>query len=103
MDVLQTALKYLLLFNSAIEKIDVFANKFSSFFYDITSKDYDPLNHRKPYFDSDYDQYKKNVSETIVELRNFFYNCVSETPNITEALRVVARYYSLYHFHVTFI
>ncbi|XP_043790719.1 dynein axonemal heavy chain 8 [Apis laboriosa] len=95
MDVLQTALKYLLLFNSAIEKIDVFANKFSSFFHDITSKDYDPLNHRKPYFDSDYEQYKKNVSETIVELRNFFYNCVSETPNITEALRVVARFQKL--------
>lgn len=93
MDVLQTALKYLLLYNSAIEKIDVFANKFSSFFYDITSKDYDPLNHRKPYFDSDYEQYKKNVAETIIELRNFFYNCVSETPNIAEALRVVARYH----------
>lgn len=103
MDVLQTALKYLLLYNSAIEKIDVFANKFSSFFYDITSKDYDPLNHRKPYFDSDYEQYKKNVAETIVELRNFFYSCVSETPNIAEALRVVARYYLLYHFRVTFI
>lgn len=93
MDVLQTTLTYLILYNSAIEGIDVFANKFSSFFQEISSKDYDPLNHRKPYFDSDYDNYKKNVAETEVELRNFFYKSVSETPNITEALRVVARYH----------
>lgn len=92
MDVLETTLTYLILYNSAIEGIDVFANKFFSFFQDISSKDYDPLNHRKPYFDSDYDNYKKNVAEMEIELRNFFYNYVSYTPNITEALRVVARY-----------
>lgn len=93
MDVFQIALAYLILYNSAIQGIDVFANKFSSFFQDISSLDYDPLNHRKPFFDIDYDKYKKNVEETEVELRSFFYKCVSETPNITEALRVVARYY----------
>ncbi|XP_048268511.1 dynein axonemal heavy chain 8 [Bombus terrestris] len=100
MDVLQTTLTYLILYNSAIEGIDVFANKFSSFFQEISSKDYDPLNHRKPYFDSDYDNYKKNVAETEIELRNFFYKSVSETPNITEALRVVARFQKLKFKHL---
>ncbi|CAD1473088.1 unnamed protein product [Heterotrigona itama] len=100
MDVLQTTLTYLILYNSAIEGIDVFANRFSGFFQDVSSKDYDPLNHRKPYFDSDYDNYKRNVAETEIELRNFFYKCVSEVPNITEALRVVARFQKLKFKHL---
>lgn len=91
MDVFQTTLTYSILFSSAIQGINVFANKFSSFFQDIASHDYDPLDHRKPYFDADYDKFKKNVTETETDLRIFFYKCVSEAPNITEALRVVAR------------
>lgn len=90
---------YQILHSSAIQGIDVFANKFSSFFQEVSSKDYDPLDHRKPFFDRDYDNYKKNTADTEVELRNFFYKCVSETPNIAEALRVVARYhFPSYHF-----
>ncbi|CAL7938026.1 unnamed protein product [Xylocopa violacea] len=99
-DVFQTALTYLILYSSAIQGIDLFANKFSSFFNDIASQNYDPLNHRKPYFDTDYEKYKKRVAETEVELRNFFYKCVSETPNITEALRVVARFQKLKFKHL---
>lgn len=91
MDVLQTALTYSILHCSAVQGIDVFANKFLSFFQDISSQNYDPLDHRKPYFDTDYEEFMKSVAETETELRNFFYKCVSETPNITEALRVVAR------------
>ncbi|CAK9824517.1 Dynein axonemal heavy chain 8 [Anthophora retusa] len=100
MDVFQTALTYLILYSSAIQGIDVFANKFSSFFQEISAHKYDPLDHRKPFFDSDYDKYKKSVAETEVELRNFFYKCVSETPNIAEALRVVARFEKLKFRHL---
>ncbi|XP_076759064.1 dynein heavy chain 8, axonemal kl-3 [Xylocopa sonorina] len=99
-DVFQTALTYLILYSSAIQGIDLFANKFSGFFNDIASQDYDPLNHRKPYFDADYEKFKKCVAETEVELRNFFYKCVSEAPNITEALRVVARFQKLKFKHL---
>lgn len=91
MDVFQTTLTYLILYSSAIQGIDMFANKFFSFFQHISAQHYDPLNHRKPYFDADYDKFKKDVEETEIELRNFFYKCVAEAPNITEALRVVAR------------
>ncbi|XP_034179159.2 dynein heavy chain 8, axonemal kl-3 [Osmia lignaria lignaria] len=100
MDVFQTALTYLILYSSAIQGIDTFANKFFSFFQHISSQNYDPLNHRKPYFDADYDKFKKDVEETEIELRNFFYKCVSETPNITEALRVVARFEKLKFKHL---
>ncbi|XP_076677676.1 dynein heavy chain 8, axonemal kl-3 isoform X2 [Andrena cerasifolii] len=100
MDVFQTALSYSILFSSAVEGIAVFANKFSSFFQDIASHDYDPLDHRKPYFDADYDKFKKTVTETETELRIFFYKCVSDAPNITEALRVVARFEKLHFKHL---
>ncbi|XP_076295220.1 dynein heavy chain 8, axonemal kl-3 [Lasioglossum baleicum] len=95
MDVLQTTLTYSVLHSSTIQGIDMFANKFTSFFQDISSKNYDPLDHRKPYFDGDYDTFKKNVAQTETELRSFFYKCVSETPTITEALRLVARFQKL--------
>ncbi|EFN74803.1 Dynein heavy chain 8, axonemal [Camponotus floridanus] len=68
--------------------------KFETFKTRIIKK-YDPLDHRKPYFDSDYDEFKKNVAEMDVELRTFFYNCVSLAPNITQALEVIARFKKL--------
>ncbi|XP_018316536.1 dynein heavy chain 8, axonemal [Mycetomoellerius zeteki] len=58
-------------------------------------KMYDPLDHRKPYFDTDYDEFKKNVAETDLELRTFFYNCVSLMPNITQSLYLIARFQKL--------
>lgn len=91
MDVFQTSLTYSILHSSSIQGIDLFANQFSSFFHGIASHNYDPLDHRKSYFDIDYDKFKKSVVETETELRHFFYNYVSEAPNITEALRIIAR------------
>ncbi|XP_018048480.1 PREDICTED: dynein heavy chain 8, axonemal [Atta colombica] len=58
-------------------------------------KMYDPLDHRKPYFDVDYDEFKKNVAETDLELRTFFYNCISLMPNITQSLYLIARFQKL--------
>ncbi|XP_043247781.1 dynein axonemal heavy chain 8 [Colletes gigas] len=100
MNVFQTALMYSILHSSAIQGIDVFANKFSSFFQNIALQNYDPLDHRKPYFDTDYDKFTKSVAETETELRNFFYKCVSEAPNITEALKVIARFEKLKFKHL---
>ncbi|XP_026831330.1 dynein heavy chain 8, axonemal [Ooceraea biroi] len=58
-------------------------------------KTYDPLDHRKPYFDADYDEFKKNIAETDLELRTFFHNCVSLVPNITQALWLIDRFQKL--------
>ncbi|XP_018374249.1 PREDICTED: dynein heavy chain 8, axonemal [Trachymyrmex cornetzi] len=58
-------------------------------------KMYDPLDHRKPYFDTDYDEFKKNVAETDLELRTFFYNCISLMPNIMQSLYLIARFQKL--------
>ncbi|XP_076166225.1 dynein heavy chain 8, axonemal kl-3 [Ptiloglossa arizonensis] len=100
MDVFQTSLTYSILHSSSIQGIDLFANQFSSFFHGIASHNYDPLDHRKSYFDIDYDKFKKSVVETETELRHFFYNYVSEAPNITEALRIIARFEKLKFKHL---
>ncbi|KAI4493643.1 hypothetical protein M0804_001819 [Polistes exclamans] len=95
MDVLEITLTYSILQSSTLEGIDKFNAKFLSFFHKISSKDYDPLDHRKPYFNSDYDEFKRNVEETGIELRTFFYDTVSITPNIAVALIMVARFQKL--------
>lgn len=91
MDVLEAARMYSILHSSTIEGIDTHAQKYTDHFKKILSQKYDPLNHRKPYFDVDYDEYKKSVAETDVELRTFFYNRVSVVPSISQALELIAR------------
>lgn len=91
MDVLATTRMYSILHSSTIEGIDLYAQKYTSYFKTISSQPYDPLDHRKPYFDTDYDTFKKIVAETDIELRTFFSNCVSLIPNITQALELIHR------------
>lgn len=91
MDILESARMYSILHSSTIEGIDAYAQKYMNHFKKISSQKYDPLNHRKPYFDVDYDVYKKSVAETDIELRSFFYNCVSLVPSISQALELITR------------
>ncbi|CAL1673547.1 unnamed protein product [Lasius platythorax] len=95
MDILETTRMYSILHSSTIEGIDTYAQKYTNYFKKISSQKYDPLNHRKPYFDSDYDEFKKSVTEMDMELRTFFYNCVSLIPNITQGLELIARFQKL--------
>lgn len=96
MDVLEVVRMYSILHSSTIEGINIYAQKYTSYFKKISSQKYDPLNHRKPYFDTDYDEFKKNITDTDVKLRTFFYNSISLLPNITQALEFMARYYDCY-------
>lgn len=91
MDILEAARMYSILHSSSIEGINTYAQKYTDHFKKISSQKYDPLDHRKPYFDVDYDEFKKNVAETDVELRTFFCNCVSLVPNIMQGLNLIAR------------
>ncbi|XP_047349430.1 dynein axonemal heavy chain 8 isoform X8 [Vespa velutina] len=95
MDVFEITLTYSILQSSTLEGIDAFNAKFISFFNRISSKNYDPLDHRKPYFNSDYDEFKNDVAKTEIELRTFFYDTVSVTTNIETALIIVARFQKL--------
>lgn len=90
-EVLEKTLTYSILHSSVIDGINRFAIKFTSYFKEIANKGYDPLDHRKPYFDPDFEEFKRKVTETEEELRVFFDNIVSSVPNIEESLRLVLR------------
>ncbi|XP_034939850.1 dynein heavy chain 8, axonemal [Chelonus insularis] len=94
-EVFEAHISHCILQSSTIQGIDHFTNKFMGYFTKIATQNYDPLNHRQPYFDSDYDEFKKNVTETELEIRTFFFKTVSLTPNIDEALRLVLRFQKL--------
>nr|CAH7731320.1 unnamed protein product [Callosobruchus chinensis] len=69
--VINTTVKYSILQSSTIEGIDEFANKFIEFFRKISKQKYDALNHRLPYFDNDYKEFRQNVVDTEWELEEF--------------------------------
>ncbi|XP_011871302.1 PREDICTED: dynein heavy chain 8, axonemal [Vollenhovia emeryi] len=95
MDILESARMYSILHSSTVEGINAYAQKYADHFKKISTQKYDPLDHRKPYFDVDYDEYKRTMAETDVELRTFFNNCVSFMPNITQSLNLIARFQKL--------
>jgi len=82
---------YSIVQSSTIEGIDAYAQKYINSFKTISSQPYDPLDHRKPYFEADYDKYIKSVAQIDAELKTFFYHFVSLMPNITQALCLMER------------
>lgn len=91
-DVLQTTTKYSILQSSTIEDIDLYAKKFSDFFKKISSQTYDALNHRLPYFDKDYAEFKQNVVDAEWELEEFVGISLQKMPNVDNVLRLLKRF-----------
>lgn len=81
----------MILQNSVIEGIDVFANKFTAIFKIIQSQKYDPLDFRKKNFDLDYEKFKTDIGRTELEFENFFHLRVANLPNIYQTLDMVCR------------
>lgn len=77
--------------SSRLEGIDNYVKKFNKYFSDIATKPYDALNHRKPYFDTDYEIFKQQVNSWEQELRNYLSEVIAMMPNVGEALRILAR------------
>ena len=57
----------------------------------MASKPYDALNHRKPYFDADYDVFKQQVNTWEQEIRNYLGETLATMPNVQESLRILER------------
>ncbi|KAL3284037.1 hypothetical protein HHI36_018207 [Cryptolaemus montrouzieri] len=90
-NVLQNTVTYSILQSSTIEGIDVFAQKFQDFFKKISSQKYDALNHRLPYFDKDYSEYRQSVVDTEWELEEFVGISLSKLQDVDNVLRLLAR------------
>ncbi|XP_046400520.1 dynein axonemal heavy chain 8 [Ischnura elegans] len=94
-DLLSTFIKYSVLRSSRIEGIEVFAKRFLDMEKSISNKEYDVLDHRKPYFDQDYQEIRRSIGDIEKDLRNFMNDHLSLTPDIHEALRILARFEKL--------
>ncbi|KAG5892027.1 hypothetical protein JTB14_024467 [Gonioctena quinquepunctata] len=94
-NVLNTTIKYSILQKSMIEGIDVFAQKFVSFYKKISTQKYDALNHRLPYFDNDYKEFRQNVVDTEWELEEFVGSSLSKIPDVDNVLRLLKRFEKL--------
>lgn len=90
--VLNTTMKYSILQSCTIEGIDVYANKFVVFFKKISSQKYDALNHRLPYFDKDYKEFRQNVVDTEWELEEFVGTSLENMTDVDNVLRLIKRY-----------
>ncbi|CAG9816206.1 unnamed protein product [Phaedon cochleariae] len=93
--VLNTTIKYSILQKSTIEDIDIYAKKFVDFFKKISSQKYDALNHRLPYFDADYKEYRQNVVDTEWELEEFVGSSLSKMTDVDNILRLLKRFEKL--------
>ncbi|KAK9891393.1 hypothetical protein WA026_014634 [Henosepilachna vigintioctopunctata] len=94
-DVLKTSVTYSILESSTIEGIEVYAQKFKDFFKKISSQKYDALNHRLPYFDKDYGEYRQNVVDAEWELEEFVGASLSKLQDVDNVLRLLARYFAI--------
>ncbi|KAK7873029.1 hypothetical protein R5R35_000325 [Gryllus longicercus] len=61
----------------------------------LTEGDYDPLDHRRPDFEADYQRFKKGIAQAETDLRQFMLDSVDAAPNIYEKLRLMARFEKL--------
>ncbi|XP_030752815.1 dynein heavy chain 8, axonemal [Sitophilus oryzae] len=93
--VLQTTVKYSILQQSTIEGIDVYAQKFKDFFTEISTQKYDALNHRLPYFEKDFNQFKQNVVDTEWELEEFVGASLEKMTDVDNILRLLKRFEKL--------
>lgn len=78
-----------------MEGIDVFANKFKSFFKKISTQSYDALNHRLPHFDNDYTEFKQNIVDTEWELEEFVGTSLEKNQDVHNVIRLLKRFEKL--------
>ena len=69
---LRTVATYETLSLSRIEGIETFNNRFNLLVSTLKKKPYDPLEHRKPDFDVDYEDFKHQLSDLEVSIQGLF-------------------------------
>lgn len=85
-------MKYSILQSSVIEGIDEFAKKFQDLFKTISTKTYDPLNHRSDEFDNDYQEFKQNIADAEWELEEFVAKSLENYTTVEDVLNLCHRY-----------
>lgn len=62
---------YSVLSESKIEGIETISNRFQHMYSALKKKPYDPLDHRKPDFEADFSEFKRQVTDFEVRVNDF--------------------------------
>lgn len=90
-DVLKIVSAYQILRSSHVEGIEFFANKFSTLVKNLSGKTYDTLDHRRDYFDKDYDDFKKAIADVERDFREFADKRIKSAQETLESIKWVER------------
>lgn len=86
---------------SRIEGIDVYATRFSHIISSIKKKVYNPLDHRKMEFVSDYEDFQRQISELEETLVAFMNSTFSQVQSTLQYLKLIKRY--VIHVHTVHV
>lgn len=91
-EVLETIRNYFSLTLSKLEGVEPMAGKYSFIVTTIRKKPYDPLDHRKPDFDMDFEEFRSSVTDLHTQLQLFMDQCFDHIPSTERALRLLQRF-----------
>ncbi|XP_056012226.1 dynein axonemal heavy chain 8-like [Ostrea edulis] len=80
---------------SKIEGIETFASRFGQIYGTIKKKPYDVLDQRKTDFDTDFDDFHRQMRDLEVNIQNFMDTCFRKTPSTIQALQLLKRFEKL--------
>ena len=95
-DIVELMRQFSVLKHSRIEGIDVYATRFSHIISSIKKKVYNPLDHRKMEFVSDYEDFQRQISELEDTLVAFMTTTFSQVQSTLQSLKLIRRYMYMY-------
>ena len=91
-DIVELMKQFSVLKHSRIEGIDVYATRFSHIISSIKKKVYNPLDHRKMEFVSDYEDFQRQISELEDTMVAFMGTTFSQVQSTLQSLKLIKRY-----------
>ncbi|XP_014253708.1 dynein heavy chain 8, axonemal isoform X2 [Cimex lectularius] len=91
-DLILSRIQYSILDSSKIEGIDIFSRHIKDFYNYMTEQRYDPLDHREPRFDADYDDYLKKLGNEEQALQRFMITTLDTMPSMTSWIHMLNRF-----------
>lgn len=90
-EIVELMRQFSLLKKSRIEGIDTYATRFTHIISSIKKKPYNPLDHRKMEFVSDYQEFQRQISELEDQLVTFMTNTFSQVQSTLQSLKLLKR------------
>ena len=99
-NVVDTVQQLSVLKDSHIEGIELLATRFQHITASFKKKPYNPLDHRKMEFSSDYDEFQRQISELEEQLCSFMATSFLQVESCMQTLQLLRRYAPVHSIHV---